>query len=51
MLTISEIKQKIKEQVAEVDLLDILNLTTDDLVEAFQDKIEDNYDVFIKLLD
>jgi hypothetical protein len=51
MLTIEELKQKIKEQIPEVDLLDVLEITTDDLVEAFPDKIEDKFDVLEDLLD
>ena len=44
MLTISELQEKIIEQVDEVDLIDLLGLTTQDLVYAFVDKIEDKYD-------
>lgn len=51
MLTIEELKQKIKEQIPEVDLLDVLEITTDDLVEAFQDKIEDNYEKIQNMLE
>jgi hypothetical protein len=42
MLTLTELKEKIVEQVDEVDLLELLNLTTEDLVNAFEDRIEDN---------
>jgi hypothetical protein len=51
MLTIVEIKEKIVEQVSEVDLIDILGLTAEDLVEAFHNKIEDKYDLFQELLE
>jgi len=51
MLTIEELKQKIKEQIPEVDLIDLLEITTEDLVEAFLEKIEDKFDVFQDLLD
>lgn len=44
MLTLVELQEKIIEQVDEVDLIDLLGLTTEDLVNAFVDKIEDNYD-------
>ena len=50
MLTIEELKQKIAEQVPEVDFIDILGLTTEELVEAFTDKIIDNYDKFRDML-
>jgi hypothetical protein len=51
MLTIEELKQKIKERMTEVDLVDLLEITTDELVEAFLDKIEDKFDVLQDLLD
>lgn len=51
MLTIEELKQKIKERMTEVDLVDLLEITTDELVEAFLDKIEDKFDVLQDLLE
>jgi hypothetical protein len=51
MLTIEELKQKIKERMSEVDLVDLLEITTDELVGAFLDKIEDKFDVLQDLLD
>ena len=51
MLTLNEIKQKITEQVSEVDLIDLLNITTEDLVEVFQDKIEANANYIIEQLE
>lgn len=50
MLTLAEFKEKIIEQVPEIDLLDILGLTTNDLVIAFGDEIEEKYETIIKLL-
>lgn len=50
MLTLAEFKEKIIEQVPEIDLLDILGLTTNDLVIAFSDEIEEKYETIIKLL-
>lgn len=44
-LTIPELKEKIIEQIDEVTFLDLLGLTTEDLVEVFSDKIEDKYDL------
>ena len=44
MLTLKELKEKIVEQVPEIDLIDILGLTTKDLVEAFEDEIEAEFD-------
>ena len=51
MLTIEELKQKIAEQVPEVDFLDILEITTDDLVEVFLDKVIEHYDKFQDMLE
>lgn len=51
MLTIEELKQKIAEQVPEVDFIDLLELTTEDLVQAFTDKVIDNYEKFKDLLE
>lgn len=41
MLTLVELKEKIVEQIDEVDLIDYLHLTTEDLVNAFEEKIEE----------
>jgi hypothetical protein len=51
MLTITEIKEKLVEQVSEVDLIDMLGLTTEDIVEAFHSKIEDKYEYFLEELE
>lgn len=51
MITLEELKEKIVEQVDEVDLIDLLKLTTKDLVEAFEDLIEENSEKLIKELD
>lgn len=50
-LTIPELKEKLIEQVEEVDFIDFLGLTTEDLVNAFSDLIEENPEKFIELLD
>jgi hypothetical protein len=41
----------ISGNVAELDLLELLNLTSEDLVEAFHDTIEAKYDYLIKELE
>lgn len=51
MLTHNELKEKIIEQVDEVDLLDLLNITTEDLVAAFSDRVEDNVEYIIEQLE
>lgn len=49
--TIPELKEKIIEQVDELDFIDFLALTTEDLVQAFSDEIEENPEKFLNLLD
>jgi hypothetical protein len=51
MLTIEELKEKISQQVSEVDFIDMLEITTEELVEAFMDKVIENYDKFKDLLE
>lgn len=46
-MTLFELEEYIKHQVAEIDFLELLNITTEDLVEAFKDKIEENADKLI----
>lgn len=45
-LTLQEITKKLAEQYDEVTLLEILNIDSYDLVEAFFDRIEDKYKYF-----
>jgi hypothetical protein len=51
MITLTELEEKIIQQVSEVDLIDLLGLTTEDLVYAFQDKIEDRFDKLVSELE
>lgn len=51
MLTLEELKEKIAEQTGEVDILELLNINSFDLVEMFSDRIEDNYDKLLKEYD
>ncbi len=43
MLTLIELKERVAEQITEFDLVDLLGLTTWDLVNAFEDKLEAKY--------
>jgi pyoverdine/dityrosine biosynthesis protein Dit1 len=43
MLTLNELKEKIHEQISEYDLIDILGITTLELLEAFEDKLDGKY--------
>ena len=51
LLPLEEIKELLAERFDEVTLLEILNVNSYDLVERFEDKIEDDLDKFIRLLD
>lgn len=46
MLTLRDLVDKL-EQIDEVSLLEILNITSEDIVERFLDFIEDNYERLI----
>jgi len=50
-LTLIELKEKIVEQWDEVDIIDALSLTTEDIVEAFSDRIEERKHLFIQELE
>lgn len=39
VLTLNELKDKVAEQISEFDLVDLLGLTSRDLVDAFEDKL------------
>ena len=43
-LTLQEVKEKLAEQYDEVTLLEILEINSYDIVEAFLEKIEEKYD-------
>ena len=51
MLTLEELKTKLVERFDEVLLCDILEITTEDIVKAFPEKIEDKYDILADELD
>lgn len=51
MLTHTELHEKIIEQIAEVDLLDLLEISVEELVGAFPDKIEEAAEKIIAVLD
>ena len=51
MLTLEELKEKIVEQVDEVDIIDLLGLTTKDIVDAFDNVIEEKIKIILKELD
>lgn len=49
-LTLQEIKEKLAEEFDEITLLEVLNINSFDLVDAFFDRIEDRYEFFNKQL-
>jgi hypothetical protein len=42
-LTLNDIKDRLK-QIDEIDLLELLEINSEDIVERFTDLIEDNFD-------
>ena len=51
MLTLSELKEKVIEQMSEFDVVDLLGLTTEDIVNAFEDKLLAKYNYLINELE
>jgi hypothetical protein len=49
--TLEELKEYLITQVSEVDLVDLLGLTTEDIVEMYHDKIEGMYESLIESLE
>jgi hypothetical protein len=44
MLTLNDVTERLKQQ-GEIPLLEILDISAEDIVERFRDRIEDNYEV------
>lgn len=51
MLTVKEMQEIIIQQVPEVDFLELLNLTTADLVIAFEDRLNEKLEELTKNLE
>ena len=47
MLTLVELKEELAKTCDEISLLEILEINSYDLVEAFSDRIEDKYDELV----
>jgi hypothetical protein len=43
-MTLEELKEYLTKNVNEVDLLEVLDISAEELVEVFSDKIEENFD-------
>ncbi len=50
MLTIYELQDRLKE-IDELSLLEILNISSEDIVDKFVDTIEDKYEILVKSFD
>lgn len=50
-LTLEELKEKLADRLDEITLLELLGITSYDLVERFSDVIEDHYDKLMKEID
>ena len=50
-LTLEELKEKLAEQIDEITLLDMLGITSHDLVERFEDVIEDKFEKLEREID
>lgn len=46
-LTLQELKERLK-RLDELSLLELLNVTSEEIVELFEDRIEDNYDTLLE---
>jgi hypothetical protein len=49
-LTLPELIDKLS-QMDEVDIIELLNLTTYDILVRFEDLVEDNYDKLIRIIE
>jgi hypothetical protein len=50
-LTIEELKVKLARELDEVTLLELLDISAEELVQAFHDKIEDNFNKLVREMD
>jgi len=46
-LTIEELKDRLM-QFSELDVVELLDLTSEDILDRFEDVLEDRYDILIK---
>lgn len=49
-LTLEELKQHLARALNEVELLEVLEITAEDIVERFPDLVEDKFDYLIEEL-
>lgn len=46
-VTLEELKERIANHLDEATILEVLQITTEELVERFEDKIYDRYDTLV----
>ena len=51
MVSLSELKKYLRDNVEETEFLELLDITTADLVAAFDDKITDRFDYLVSKLE
>ena len=51
MLLLNEVKERLAAQIDEVTLLELLNISAEDIVERFEDFIEDNFEKCCKAVE
>ena len=47
-LTLEELKERLETQFDEVSILELLEINSHDLLAAFSDRVEDNYDKLLE---
>ena len=50
-LLLAELKDKLLQQMNEEDILEVLNISVEDLLNAFEDRIEEKYEFLIGQVD
>lgn len=51
MITLSELKDHLRKNIEEVEFLELLDITTEELIDAFDDKIADRFDFLVSKLE
>jgi hypothetical protein len=51
MITIEELKGKLAKELDEITLLELLDISAEELVEAFHDKIDERFNMLVREFD
>ena len=46
-VTLEELKERMKNRLDEITLLEVLDIKAEDIVERFEDKIDERYDTLV----